>query len=151
MTTTLRPLSVNARGIWSSQVEEKSKHLGGLTPIISAVVIPVRQASDKPAFRVQVRLEVPGPGLHAADKRRKRRIFLLLRNRALRAEAIGKTLQAALLKATEYLEHRVKARPAQAPAVIRVLVESKHQVPTKRPMASTPSTPSHGGEEARLV
>jgi ribosomal subunit interface protein len=90
MRTTLRYLSLNAQATWHRQVEEQLKHLHSLTAITAADVVLEHQRAAKPAFRVQVRLEVPGPALHA--------------------EARDNTLEAALLKATQDLEHQVQAR-----------------------------------------
>jgi ribosome-associated translation inhibitor RaiA len=110
MKTTLRYRNINAPATWNRKVDEQLNHLDSLTPISFAAVVLERQRDNKPAFRVKVRLEVPGPGFHAGDTRHKHQVLLLLHGRALRAEAIGDTIQAALLKATEYLEHQVKAR-----------------------------------------
>src|SRR6266581_3974809 len=90
MKTTLRYLSLNAQATWQRQVEEQLKHLHGLTAITAAEVVLEHELEAKPAFRVQVRLEVPGPALHA--------------------EARDNTLEAALLKATQDLEHQLQAR-----------------------------------------
>src|SRR6266571_1744142 len=90
MKTTLRYLSLNAQATWHRQVEEQLKHLHSLTAITAAEVVLEHQLEAKPAFRVQVRLEVPGPGIHA--------------------KATRHTRQAALLKATQDLEHQLQAR-----------------------------------------
>jgi len=110
MKTTLRYLSLNAQATWHRQVEEQFKHLHSLTPITAAEVVLEHQRAAKPAFRVQVRLEVPGPGAHFKDTRHTRQAALLLHGRALHAEARDNTLEAALLKATRDLEHQVQAR-----------------------------------------
>ena len=110
MKTTLRYLSLNAQATWRRLVEEQLKHLHSLTAITSADVVLEHQREAKPAFRVQVRLEVPGPGMHAKAIRHTRRAALLIHGPALRAEARDNTLEAALLKATQDLEHQVKAR-----------------------------------------
>ena len=110
MKTTLRYLSLNAQATWHRQVEEQLKHLHGLTPINAADVVLEHQPEAKPAFRVQVRLEVPGPGMHAKATRHTRQAALLIHGPALRAEARDNTLEAALLKATQDLEHQVQAR-----------------------------------------
>jgi len=73
-------------------------------------VVLEHQREARPAFRVQVRLEVPGPGLHAKATRHKRQAALLIHGPALHAEARDHTLEAALLKATQDLEHQVQAR-----------------------------------------
>jgi ribosome-associated translation inhibitor RaiA len=91
-------------------VEEQLKHLHGLTAITSADVVLEHQREAKPAFRVQVRLEVPGQGAHAKATRHTRQAARLIHGPALHAEARDNTLEAALLKATQDLEHQVQAR-----------------------------------------
>jgi ribosome-associated translation inhibitor RaiA len=110
MKTTLRYLSLNAQTTWHRHVEEQLKHLQSLTPITAAEVVLEHQREGKPAFRVQVRLEVPGPGTHANDTRHKREAALLLHGPDLHAEAGDSTLEAALLKATKNLEKQIIAR-----------------------------------------
>lgn len=91
-------------------MEEQLKHLHSLTAITAAEVVLEHQREAKPAFRVQVRLEVPGPGLHVKATRHTRQAALLLHGPALHAEARDNTLEAALLKATQNLEHQIQAR-----------------------------------------
>jgi ribosome-associated translation inhibitor RaiA len=110
MKTTLRYLSLKAQATWHRQVEEQLKHLHSLTAITAAEVVLEHQRAAKPAFRVQVRLEVPGPGLHAKATRHTRDAALLIHGPALHAEARDNTLQAALLKASQDLEHQIQAR-----------------------------------------
>jgi ribosome-associated translation inhibitor RaiA len=110
MKTTVRYLSLNAQATWHLQVEEQLQHLNSLTPITAAEVVLEHQREGKPAFRVQVRLEVPGPGPHAKATRHTREAALLIHGPGLHAEARGNTLEAALLKATRDLEHQVQAR-----------------------------------------
>jgi ribosome-associated translation inhibitor RaiA len=110
MKTTLSYLSLNAQATWHRQVEEQLQHLHRLTPIISAEVVLEHQREAKPAFRVQVRLEVPGPGLHAKATRHTRDAVLLIHGPALHSKAKDSTLEAALLKATQDLEQQVQAR-----------------------------------------
>ena len=110
MKTTLRYLSLNAQATWHRQVEEQLKHLHGLTAITAAEVVLEHQREAKPAFRVQVRLEVPGPGLQPKSTRHTRQAALRIHGPALHAEARDNTLEAALLKATQDLEHQVHAR-----------------------------------------
>lgn len=110
MKTTLRYLNLNAQATWHRQVEEQLKHLHSLTAITAAEVVLEYQREAKPAFRVKVRLEVPGPGLHAEATRHARQAALLIHGPALHAEARDNTLEAALLKATQDLEHQVQAR-----------------------------------------
>ena len=110
MKTTLRYLSLKAQATWHRQVEEQLKHLHSLTAITAAEVVLEHQRGTKPAFRVQMRLEVPGPGLHAHATRHTRDAALLLHGPALHAEARDNTLEAALLKATQDLERQIQAR-----------------------------------------
>ena len=110
MKTTLRYLSLNAQATWSRQVDEQLKHLHSLTAITAAEVVLEHQREARPAFRVQVRLEVPGPGMHPKATRHTRQAALLIHGPALHAEARDNTLEAALLKATQDLEHQVQAR-----------------------------------------
>jgi len=110
MKTTLRYLSLNAQATWHRQVEEQLKNLHSLTPITAAEVVLEHQREAKPAFRVQVRLEVPGPVPDAKATRHTRQGARLIHGPALHAEARDNTLEAALLKATQDLEHQVQAR-----------------------------------------
>jgi hypothetical protein len=110
MKTTLRYLSLNAQATWHRQVEAQLQHLHSLTPITAAEVVLEHQREAKPAFRVQVRLEVPGPGVHTKAIRHTREGARLIHGPALRADARDNTLEAALLKATRDLEHQVQAR-----------------------------------------
>jgi ribosome-associated translation inhibitor RaiA len=110
MKTTLRYLSLNAQATWHRQVEEQLKRLHSLTAITAADVVLEHQREAKPAFRVRVRLEVPGPGPHAKATRHAREGALLVHGPALNAEAKDNTLEAALLKATQDLEHQIEAR-----------------------------------------
>jgi ribosome-associated translation inhibitor RaiA len=110
MKTTLRYLSLNAQATWHRQVEEQLKHLHTLTAITTAEVVLEHQREAKPAFRVQVRLEVPGPGMHPKATRHARQAALLIHGPALLADARDNTLDAALLKATQDLEHQVQGR-----------------------------------------
>src|SRR5438034_8237083 len=87
MKTTLRYLTLNAQAAWHRQVEEQLKHLHSLTAISAAEVVLEHQLEAKPAFRVQVRLEVPGPGIHAKATRHTRQAALLIHGPALHAEA----------------------------------------------------------------
>ena len=109
MKTTLRYLSLNSQATWHRQVEEQLKHLHSLTAISAAEVVLEHQREAKPAFRVTVRLEVPGPGMHAKASRHTREGALLIHGPALLAEARDNTLEAALLKATQDLEAQIHA------------------------------------------
>jgi hypothetical protein len=110
MKTTLRYLSLNAQATWHRQVEKQLQHLHSLTPITAAEVTLEHQRETKPAFRIQVRLEVPGPGPHAKATRHTRQGSRLLHGPALHAVARDNTLEAALLKATRDLEQQVQTR-----------------------------------------
>jgi len=110
MKTTLRYISLNAQVTWHRHVEEQLKHLDSVTAITAAEVVLEHQREAKPAFRVQVRLEVPGPGIHPRATRHTRQAALLTHGPALQAEARDNTLEAALLKATQDLEHQLRAR-----------------------------------------
>jgi ribosome-associated translation inhibitor RaiA len=109
MKTALRYLSLNAQAAWPRLVKQQLNHLHGLTAITAAEVVREHQDEAKPPFRVQVRLEVPGPGMHAKATRHTRQAALLIHGPALHAEAKDNTLEAALLKATQDLEHQVQA------------------------------------------
>ena len=107
--TTFRYLSLTAKAVWRRLAKEQLNHLHGILPITAAEVVFEHQKEAKPAFRVQVRLQVPGPGLHAEATRHTRKAALLLHGPALHAEARDNTLEAALLKVTQDLEHQVRA------------------------------------------
>jgi len=109
MKTTLRYLSLNAQDTWHRQVDEHLKHLHSLTAINAAEVVLEHQHEAIPAFRVQVRLEVPGPSPNPKSTRHTRDAELQLHGPALHAEAKENTLEAALLKVTQDLEHQIKA------------------------------------------
>jgi len=110
MKSTIHYLRLNAQADWHRHVEEQLGHLQTLTPITAADVVLEHQRENKPAFRVQVRLEVPGPGVHPKATRRTRQAGLLLHGPALHSEGRDSTLEAALLKATQDLEHQIQAR-----------------------------------------
>src|SRR5437667_12319755 len=104
MKTTLRYLSLNAQATWHRQVEEQLKHLHSLTAITAAEVVLEQQREAKPAFRVQVRLEVPGPGIHAKATRHTRQPAQLIHGPALHAAARDNSIEPALPNATQDLE-----------------------------------------------
>lgn len=110
MKTTLRYLSLNAQATWHRQVEEQLQYLHSLAAITAADVILEHQREAKPAFRVEVRLEVPGPGMHAKATRHTRQGAQRIHGPALHAEARDNTLEAALLKATQDLQHQILTR-----------------------------------------
>jgi ribosome-associated translation inhibitor RaiA len=109
MKATVHYLSLNAHAAWHRHVEEQLEHLQSLTAITAADVVLEHQRETKPAFRVQVRLEVPGPGVHVKATRHTRQAGLLLHGPALHSEGRDSTLEAALLKATQDLEHQIQA------------------------------------------
>jgi hypothetical protein len=126
MKTTLRYLSLNAQATWHRQVDEQLKHLHSLTAITSADVVLEHQQTAKPAFRVQVRLEVPGPGVHARATRHTRQAALLIHGPALHAEERGNTLEAALLQG-----HPGLGTPGSSPAT-QALGTGQKQTATQR-------------------
>ena len=109
MKTTLRYRSLNAQAAWHRQVVKQLEHLHGLTAITAADVTLEHQRDANPAFRVKIRLEVPSSGPHPKATRRARQGALLVHGPDLWSEAGGNTLEAALLKATQGLEHQVQA------------------------------------------
>lgn len=110
MKTTIHCLGLNAQATWHRQMEKQLEHLQSLMAITSADVVLEHQREATPAFRVQVRLEIPGPGVHAGATRHARQGALLIHGPALHAEARDHTMEAALLKATLDLGHQVHAR-----------------------------------------
>lgn len=93
MKTTLRFLGLDAQDSWRRLVEQQLNDLESLTAVTAANVVLERQPTVRPAFRVQVLLEVSGPDLHA--------------------EATDHTRQVALLKATQDLERQIRARESK--------------------------------------
>lgn len=78
---------------WPPVLAQQLEHWHSLTTLTAAEVILEQQRGDGKAFRVKVRLEVPGPGL--------------------RTDASDFTLEGALLKATQDLEQQIQARNAK--------------------------------------
>ncbi|MEY4385096.1 MAG: hypothetical protein RLY20_379 [Verrucomicrobiota bacterium] len=109
MKTTISYRKLNAQTAWTRPVAAQLKHLQSLTPITSAEVVIEHQREDKPAFRVQIRLEVPGPRAAANATRHTRKAVALLHGTALHSAAWDNTVEAALLKATRNLEHQIVA------------------------------------------
>lgn len=81
---------LNARPLWKTLAEAQLGKLQSLASIARAQITFMWQHGVKPAFRVAALLEVPGPDFHA--------------------EASDHTLQAALLKVVNDLEHQIRAR-----------------------------------------
>jgi ribosome-associated translation inhibitor RaiA len=81
---------LNPRAIWQALVESQLKKLETLAAIASARVILEWQPEARPAFRVRVLLEVPGPDYHA--------------------EAWDHTLEAAVLKVVKNLQRQIRTR-----------------------------------------
>ena len=90
MKTTLTYTSLSADAPWPALLTQQLDHWHSLTTITSAEVVLEHQRADARAFRVKVRLEVPGPGF--------------------RTEASDSTLEGALLMATRDLEQQIQAR-----------------------------------------
>ncbi len=90
MKITLRFVGLNPRATWHRLVERQLNYLQSLTAMTAAQAVLVHLRDARPAFRVLVLLEGPGPDLHA--------------------EACDHTLEAALLKATQNLEQQIQAR-----------------------------------------
>ena len=93
MKTTLRFLNLNIHNSWYRMLEQQVDHWQRLTAVTATEVVMERQRDGRPAFRVEVRLEVSGG--------------------ALRAEAVARTLKAALVEVTQDLEHQIQARQTQ--------------------------------------
>jgi ribosome-associated translation inhibitor RaiA len=93
MRTTIEFLNLNIHNSWYRMLDQHVDHWQRLTTVSATQVIMERQLDGKPAFRVQVRLEVPGG--------------------TLRTEATARTLRAALVEATQDLERQVQSRQTQ--------------------------------------
>jgi hypothetical protein len=93
MKTILTYSSLKPEAPWPALLTQQLDHWHTLTTISAAEVVLEHQRADARAFRVKVRLEVPGPGL--------------------RADASDSTLEGALLLATRDLEHQIQARISQ--------------------------------------
>jgi ribosome-associated translation inhibitor RaiA len=90
MKTTLTYTSLDAQAPWPTLLTQQLDHWRSLATITAAEVVLEHQHRDQQGFRVKVRLEVAGP--------------------SLRAETSDATLEGALLKATQNLEHQIEAR-----------------------------------------
>jgi ribosome-associated translation inhibitor RaiA len=93
MNIKLRYSGLNPRSSWRALAETHLNKLQGLAASASAQTTLEWQRESKPAFRVQVQLEVPGPDYHA--------------------EARDHTLQAALIKVAKNLERQIRLRMHQ--------------------------------------
>ena len=93
MRTTLAFLNLNVHNSWYRMLDQHVDHWQRLTTVSATEVILERQGDGRPAFRVQVRLEVSGG--------------------TLQTEAIARTLRAALVEATQDLERQVQDRQTQ--------------------------------------
>lgn len=93
MKTTIQFLDLNIHNSWHHMIEQHVDHWQRLTTVTATEVVMERQRNGRPAIRVQVRLEAPGGTLHA--------------------EAIARTLSAALNEATHSLERQVQDRQTQ--------------------------------------
>ena len=90
MKTTFRYNSVNNRGAWPPLFTQMLAHLQGLTTITSTDVVLEHQQGANPAYRVHVRLDLPGPDMHGAG--------------------CDNILEEAVLKATDDLARQIQAR-----------------------------------------
>jgi len=90
MRTTIEFLNLNIHNSWYRMLDQHVDHWQRLTAVSATEVIMERQLDGRPAFRVQVRLEVSGGTLHT--------------------EATARTLKAALVEATQDLERQVQDR-----------------------------------------
>ena len=93
MKTVLTYSSLNAEAPWPALLTEQLAHWRSLATITAAEVVLEHQRDHARAFRVKVRLEVPGPGLLT--------------------EARDSTLEGALLMATHDLERQIQARKSK--------------------------------------
>ncbi len=93
MRTTIEFLNLNIHNSWYRMLDQHVNHWQRLTAVSATEVIMERQLDGRPAFRVQVHLEVSSGTLHA--------------------EAIAHTLKAALVEATQDLERQIQDRQNQ--------------------------------------
>ena len=91
MKTTLTYTS--AQVPWPGLLAQQLEHWHSLTTITTAEVVLEHQRDQAQAFRVKVRLEVPGAGLHT--------------------DASDATLEGALQMATRDLEHQIQDRQSK--------------------------------------
>jgi ribosome-associated translation inhibitor RaiA len=90
MKSTFRYNSVNNRGAWPPLFTQMLAYLHGLTTITATDVVLEHQRGAQPAYRVQVRLDLPGSDMHGAGS--------------------DDILEEAVLKATRDLERQIQAR-----------------------------------------
>ena len=93
MKTTLQFLGLNIHSSWYRLLEQHVDYWQRLAAVTATEVVMERQLQGRPAYRVQVHLEVSGGVLHA--------------------ETIAHTLKAALLMASQELETQIQARKAR--------------------------------------
>ena len=93
MKTTLQFLDLNIHNSWYRMLEQHVDYWQRLTSVTATDVVMERQPQGKPGFRVRARLAVSGGDFHA--------------------EAIARTLKAALHTASQDLETQIQARKAQ--------------------------------------
>ncbi len=95
MKTTFRYNRVNNEGAWPPLLAQMLTHLHSLAAITDAEVVMERQTQAQPAYRVHVRLDLPGPGVHGGGS--------------------DNILEEAVLKATQDLERQLQARKPKPP------------------------------------
>ncbi len=110
MKTTLRYLHLNAQDTWHGRVMKHLENLHRGMAITAAYVVLEHRNGATPAFSVAIQLEVPGSGPHETGSRKSREKALLLRGPLVRGEGRDSTLEAALLKATQAVEHQVQTQ-----------------------------------------
>lgn len=93
MKITFRFLNLNIHNSWYRILEQHVEHWQRLTAVTATEVVLERQREGRAAFRVQARLAVAGGILHA--------------------EAVARTLKAALLETTHDLERQIQDRQNQ--------------------------------------
>ena len=95
MKTTFRYNRVNNEGAWPPLLAHMLTRLHGLATITDAEAVIEHQTDAHPTYRVQVRLDVPGPGMRGGGS--------------------DNILEEAALKATRDLERQLQARPPKSP------------------------------------
>ena len=90
MKTTLQFLGLNIHSSWYRLLEQHVDYWQRLAAVTATEVVMERQRNGRPAFRVQVRLQVSGGTLHS--------------------DTIAGTLKAALIAVTQDLERQIQDR-----------------------------------------